>query len=49
LHEEEWVEIEVAKKGNVGPECDDDDDEGEQIAIATTHGLLYPPVVLVLG
>jgi hypothetical protein len=47
LHEEEWVEIEVAKKGNVGPEWDDDD--GEQIAIATTHGLLYPPVVLVLG
>jgi hypothetical protein len=46
LHEEEWVEIEVAKKGNVGPDCDD---EGEQIAIATTHGLLYPPVVLVLG
>jgi hypothetical protein len=27
LHEQEWVEIEVTEKGNVGPECDG---EGKQ-------------------
>jgi hypothetical protein len=45
LHVEEWVEIKVAEKGNVGPEWD------VYIGppIARTHGLLNPPVVLILG
>jgi hypothetical protein len=40
LHEEEWVEIEVAKKGNVGPEWDDD--EGEQICHSNDTWLTLP-------
>jgi len=48
LHVEEWVEIKVAEKGNVGPEWDVYEVKIGP-PIARTHGLLNPPVVLILG